>query len=132
MRVKSYSLKTNKSGLQVIKGAIGALVISLIAILIFAFIIKFTGLADSFIKQINQVIKIVSIFFGNVVMLKKVDEKKIGNGILVGILYTIIAFLLFSLLNGSFDFNLTLLIDILFGGLIGLISTVICNIFSKR
>ena len=132
MRVKSVSLKNSNSLFTILKGALSALIISLVGILIFAFIIKLTSISDILIKPINQVIKVISILFGCILAFKNKAEKTLSKGLIVGIFYTILAFLLFSTLNGKFEFNISLLLDILFGGAIGLISSIICNIFKKR
>jgi len=64
--------------------------------------------------------------------LKSVENKTVFKGILIGVFYTVLAFLLFSALNGKFEFSLTIFLDVLFGAVVGLISTIICNIFRKR
>lgn len=132
MKIKSVSLKNSNSLFTILKGALTALIVSLVGILIFAFVIKLTSISDGLIKPINQVIKVISILFGSILAFKNGVEKTLPKGIIIGVLYTILAFLLFSTLNGKFDFNISLLLDVLFGGTIGLISSIICNIFKKR
>ena len=58
----------------------------------------------------------------------KIQIKELGlvSGLLIGICYTILAFLVFSLLGGSFVLDLTLLTDIVFGAIIGAICGIIC------
>ncbi len=128
MKIKATSLNEKKGHLavSVIKGSLIALCISLIGILLFAFLLKFTNISDGLIVPINQVIKGISIFLGVFIGLK--NEKKMGlvGGFLVGLIYTIIAFLSFSILDGSFSFDKTLLNDVIFGSIIG----GICGIIS--
>jgi len=131
MRVKALKIKENKGIATILKGAIFALIISLVAILLFAFIIKLTSLSDGLIKPINQIIKVVSILFGCFLGFKKNNTKTLINGILIGILYTILAFVLFSALNGCFELSKTIFIDILFGGIVGAISSVVYNLIHK-
>lgn len=130
--VKKISLKNNTSFLTILKGALFSLILSLLAILVFAFIIKLTGLSDGFIKPINQVIKVVSILFGCLMAFKKDNEKTLIKGAIIGAVYVVLAFLLFSVLNGSFEFSPTIFIDILFGLAVGVISSIILNIFRKK
>lgn len=132
MKIKSVRLKNNNSLFVILKGALNALIVSLIGILIFAFLIKLTSISDSLIKPMNQVIKIISVLFGCMIAFKKTTEKTLSKGFLIGTFYTILAFVLFSTLNGKFEFNITLILDILFGGAVGLISAIIINIFKKR
>lgn len=116
----------------VLKGALMALSISLIGILIFAFILRFTSISDGAIKPINQAIKIVSIVLGTVWGLKKSKEMGLISGLIIGILYTIIAFVAFSILDGQFEFSRTIVNDLLFGSIIGAISGIIAVNFRKK
>lgn len=109
-----------------LKGSLISVCVSLVAILLFAFIIKLTGMSKGLIKVINQIIKIVSIFLGTFFILRKTGQKGLVTGIIVGLLYTTIAFVVFSILNGKFAFDITLLIDIIFGVAMGAICGAIC------
>lgn len=111
---------------NIAKGSLIALCISLILVLVFAFLLKFTNLPDSIIFPINQVIKGISIFIGVFVSLKKSKELGLVSGLLIGLTYTIIAFLVFSILSRTFSFDITLLTDIVFGAIIGAICGIIC------
>ena len=117
---------------SIIKGALVALSVSLISILVFAFIMRFVSVADSAIKPINQVIKILSVMIGVFVGLKKSREMGLISGLLVGILYTIIAFISFSILDGSFSFSATLINDLLFGAITGAICGIIFVNFRRK
>ncbi|MBE7073836.1 MAG: TIGR04086 family membrane protein [Clostridiales bacterium] len=108
------------------KGSVIALAISLLLVLVFAFLLKFTNLPDSVISPINQVIKGISVFIGVFIGLKKTKELGLVSGLFIGILYTLSAFCVFSLLAGSFCFDVTLLIDLVFGGIIGSVCGIIC------
>mgnify|MGYP004475656473 FL=1 len=109
-----------------LKGSLISVCVSLVAILLFAFIIKLTGMSKGLIKVINQIIKVVSIFLGTFFILRKTSQKGLFTGIIVGLLYTIIALVVFSILNGKFAFDITLLIDIIFGAVMGAICGAIC------
>ncbi len=110
----------------VLKGSLCAICISLTLVLVFAFLLKFTNIPDSIIKPINQVIKGVSVFAGVFVGMKKLKELGLVSGLLIGLVYTIMAFLVFSILGGSFVFDLSFLTDIVFGAIIGSICGIIC------
>ena len=122
MKMRAKNLEEKKhSGvfLSIVKGSLIALCVSLIGILIFAFCLKFTSLSDKLILPINQVIKGLSIFLGVFFGLKKRKEMGLVSGLLIGFVYTIVAFIVFSILNGAFNFDHTLLNDIVFGTIIG-------------
>ena len=111
---------------NVIKGSLVAVSISLVLILIFALIIKFLNVPENFIMPINQIIKIVSIFIGCFTALKTYKQKGLITGVIIGLMYTTLAFLIFSILGGTFTLNLSFFVDCLFAMLIG----GICGIFS--
>lgn len=118
----------NKVTLKALSGSIIAVIIAMISILIFAFIIKLTNLSDTLIKPINQIIKIVSIVFGVKFAVKRCNENPIILGLLTGVCFTLLAFIVFSLLNGGFTFDKSLLNDTVFGAIAGAICGIV---FSK-
>ena len=129
MKLKARILKTDdKKGVvkPIIKGVAIALAVSLVAILLFAFLLRWTNISDAIISPVNQVIKGVSIFLGVLFGLRKVKQNGIVNGLLIGFFYTIVAFLVFSLLDGAFSFDRALLNDLLFSLVTGAICGIIC------
>lgn len=134
MKAKSQELNhvENPFWGGLIKGTLIALCVSLTMILIFAFLLKFTNIPDSAITPINQVIKGASIFLGVFLGLRKIKELGLVTGLLIGLVYTILAFIVFSILSGGFTFNLTLLTDMIFGAVIGAICGIICVNIKKK
>lgn len=115
-----------------VKGSLFSLSISILAICIFAFILRFCDIKTELIKPINQVIKIVSILLGTFLGLKKTKEMGLITGFLIGVVYTLLAFVVFSVLNGGFCFSPTLINDMLFGGIAGAIAGIVAVNFKKR
>lgn len=131
-KVKNNEKSDHSFFLGVLKGSLIALCVSLIGILIFAFIIRFVSISDAAITPINQIIKGLSILIGCFVGLKKTKEMGFISGLVIGILYTALAFVVFSILDGHFVFSKTILNDLLFGGLIGAICGVIAVNFVRK
>lgn len=123
---------TSSTILGIVKGAFWGVAFSLVAVLIFAFIIKFTSISENIIQPINQIIKGLSILVGCFVASKKIHSHGWLNGIFVGFLYTVVAFLIFSILDGKFSFGISTFNDIVFGSAMGLISGIICIGFGKN
>ena len=115
-----------KQMVYIVKGSMISIAVSLVCILFFAFIVKLFGLSDSSLKIVNQIIKAVSILAGTFIALKNFGEKGLISGLAIGLLYTFFAFMIFSALNGSFNFGKSLLTDVIFGGITGAICGVIC------
>ena len=122
----------NHFGLIIIKGSLFGLCASLIFILIFAFLLRFVAVSDSAIVAVVQVIKGVSILFGVFVGMKKTKEMGFITGMIIGLLFTVFSFLVFSVLdNFTFEISKTLLNDIIFGTVIGGICGIIAVNFKK-
>lgn len=118
--------------LSVLSGTVVAISVTLILILLFALIIRFCNISDNWIFPVNQVIKIISMFIGAVVFLKKHREKGFVKGILLGVTYYLLSYIIFSILQGGFSFGINNLYDLilttLMGGIIGII---LVNLFKK-
>lgn len=125
-------INCNKTMLDIIKGALCAIAISLVCILIFALFIKLLNISDKLIAPFNQVIKFASIFFGVKVSLKCNKEKGFLKGLIIGFVYTLLAFIIFSILSKSFCFDKSLFNDLLFGTIAGIICGVILVNFKKK
>ena len=117
---------------SVLKGSLIALSFCLISILIFAFVLRTFTVSDSVIRPVNQAIKIISILFGVFLGLKKSNDMGLISGLCIGLLFTIISFVSFSILDGNFEFGISLLNDCLFGSIIGGICGIIAVNFKKK
>ncbi len=111
--------------LQLTKSTFWALSFALLCILIFAFVIKYTSISSNAIQPINQIIKGLSILIGCFVFGKKIKTKGWLWGAVIGALFTILAYIVFSILDGSFSFNINLLYDIVFGAIMGMLAGII-------
>mgnify|MGYP001031213785 CR=1 FL=1 len=117
--------KQNKSAVfEVIKTVIVAVIISLVAILLMAFLIKLFNISTTAIPIINQVIKGVSILVACLICIKTPSNGWV-KGIVAGLLYIMLAFVIFSLLDGKFKFGLNILNDVAIGAISGMISGII-------
>lgn len=110
---------------QIARGCLIALTVSLVGILIFAFVLRFCNIGDMAIKIVNQIIKIVSVLLGVLVALKKDKAKGLLKGAVIGALYTITSYLVFSILVASFSFGLSMIFDLIFSSIVGLICGII-------
>lgn len=127
MKVKANAKNNSSSFIKnLLLGTMTALCTSLLLVLVFAFLLKFTNIPESTIKPINQIIKGVSVFLGVFIGLKKSKELGLVSGLLIGLVYTLLAFLVFSILSGNFSFDMTFLTDLVFGAIIGAICGIIC------
>lgn len=115
-----------------IKGILVAVIITLLLVFAFALIIKYCNIDNAYIPLINQVIKSVSIV---VAMLMCFAARPNGwlRGLLFGIMYILLSFLMFSAFNCTFEPDIKLLNDCVLGGVTGLISGIIVvNVKKER
>jgi len=118
--------------LEMVKAVIVAVIISLVAILIFAFIIQAANIADNVIPIVNQIIKGVAILVSCLICLR-LPKNGWLRGLAVGLVYIAVSFLIFSLMNrATFNFGLNLLNDVAIGAVSGLISGIIASLIRKR
>ena len=108
--------------ISVIKGAIFAVLITLVGILIFALIISISGISGSAVKAVNQFIKILSVFLGCFIFLK--EDKGLLKGLFTGLLYEIIISLIFLIVGVKLTLSWCF-IDLIFLCVIGVISGII-------
>jgi len=104
----------------ILRGSLISVSLSLIMILLFALFINFFNVSEKVILPINQVIKIISIFVGSMCAFSRYNRSNgFIKGMLIGIIYTILAYSIFSILAGQMSFSITSITDMLFGGIIG-------------
>lgn len=123
----------NTKGKNVIKMFVGvgvALIISLVLILAFALLIKWFDWSDAIIMPANIIIKIISISIG-VLIVTKDGKSGAVKGAILGAVYILLCFLVFSLLNGAMIINISLLYDALLGMIGGAILGIISVTLKK-
>lgn len=108
---------------NIFKGAIIGVMITVIAVLILAGVLKIVSLSQTGIKTVNQFIKTMSVFLGCMFSVK--DSKGLVKGLFVGIVFGTIVHLLFLIMGSSITIG-EFFIDLIFCSVIG----AICGIIS--
>ena len=106
--------------LSFMKGVIVALLFSIVAVLIFAAIISAFNLSSGVIKPVNVLIKIVSVSVGVFIAVR--GDKGLLKGALLGVIITVLALTLFSIIGGESAFTSSIIWELLLGAAIGAIS----------
>ena len=128
-KVKSFKFSNL---INIIKCCLLAILFTLIGIVILAVVLKFADLNSVAISYINDVIKAISIFIMMLCIKKSGEEKLLLKAILAGAIYAVLSFVIFSVLNGSFTFNLGFLYDLLFAIIVAVIVSIILNILKRK
>lgn len=109
-----------KKLLLVIKALIIALTITMVCILLFALIIKIIDLSTTTILTINQIIKVISILSAVLYVVKR-DNISWRLGCLIGLAYSLFAWLIFGILSNGVILDMKVFYDLIFSSVIGLI-----------
>lgn len=116
--------QTSNNFFQFLKALIVSLLVTFLCIIIFALVIKFAKLSDKAIVPVNLVIKALSIIIGTIIFTKS-RSGGLKKGVLFAISYISLAFIIFSALSGKFSFSINLVLDYVFGVIIGIVTGVI-------
>ncbi|MEG2561304.1 MAG: TIGR04086 family membrane protein [Clostridia bacterium] len=120
-------MKANKSDiLDMCKAVLLAVVFSIVLVMLFALVVKFANLNEKVIAGVNIGIKVASIFAGCLVGMKSC-QLGLVKGIVVGLFFGLVSFLIFSLINKSFVINPLTAVDIITEVVAGAISG-ICSV----
>lgn len=116
----------------ILKASLIGVVVSILLVLLFAFVLKFVDLNSGVISLVDQIIKVVSIVVAVIILNKTTTEGLLVKSIIAGAIYSLITFIVFSILNGGFSFGLGILTDIAFSSLVGGVGAILLNIFNKK
>lgn len=96
----------------------------MLAVLIFALVIKSFSFPDAVIKPVNVIIKTLSVFTGVFFSVK--GEKGLIKGAITGLLSVLVASLVFAIIGGAAGAP-SILWEVLLGGAVGAISGRACR-----
>lgn len=110
---------------KVIKGSAFSIIITLIGLLVYSIILSYTSVSESTIPTIVIIITAISILIGSTISTSNIKRNGIINGMLVGIIYITIIYLLSSIVTGNFLLNSTSIIMIIASVLTGALGGII-------
>jgi len=128
-KLKKINLTTITS---VLKASLIGVVVSILLVLLFAFVLKFVDLNSGTISFVDQIIKIISIIVAVIILNKSSSDGLLIKGLLAGAVYSLITFIVFSILNGGVNLSIAILTDIVFSALVGGVCAILLNIIKKR
>lgn len=126
--------KSKKGGtiLAIIKSCLFGLVVTLIGTVILAVILKFADIPNKLVSYLNDIIKAISLFVVVLFLKKSSSEKLLLRAVIAGMVYWVLSFIIFSILNGGFSFDLSILFDLLFAVIVAVVATIIFKLTSKK
>ena len=118
--------------IMIIKAGLIGVVVSILLVLGFAFVLKFVDLSSTTISLVDQIIKIISIMV-SIIMLSQVNGKHLLlKSIVCGGVYSVITFLVFSILNGGINLTMAIFSDVVFSSLVGGVCAILLNMIIKK
>ena len=114
-----------------IKTVIVALIFSSVVILGLSLLIGFVPLSDKLLVAVNQGVKAVSLLLASLLCFKD-KSKGIPKGLIVGVVYALLGWLLFGSVQNSLSFSLSTLADVGLGAVMGMLAGVFSVVFGKK
>lgn len=125
MEIKSVG----RSAFEIGRIVLVALIVALAAQLLFAFLVRAFSFSSAVIKPVNQVIKVISILVG--VFCSGSKDHGLIKGAIGGGLAILVTWFVFAFLAGGSELTVMLLVELLFGVLVGGISGILFMNFRK-
>lgn len=98
--------------LDIVRSALFAIILSIMLVMAFAVIAKFANVSENVIVPVNIAIKILSVAAGCLIGVRH-DSKGLIKGLVIGLLYAGLTYLVFAAVGGDFTQNPMTVYDIL-------------------
>lgn len=129
---KSREKKKSSVWLSILKAELLAVAVTLAFIALFSFLLYQGVLGIEYVSFINTAIKIIGSLTAVLVTVFTIKEKRLLMCIISGIIYTISAYLILSLMIGQFEINAGILSDMVIGAGIGAITALLSASSHKK
>jgi len=115
----------NSNFINVARGSIIAITITLVCLVIFSVILANTEVAESTINPVIILVTAVSIFVGSIMSVSRILKRGIINGGIVGMIYFLAIYILSGIVNSNFSINISGIILIICGILAGMLGGIV-------
>ena len=118
--------------IQILKGLIISIAVTLTGMLLIALLTVFTRLSDSMLTALNQILKIISIMAGTAAAVGRGGRRGFVTGATTALLYMILGYAVYILLGGIHSVSL-MLGEMLMGAAVGAFTgAVLANMNPKK
>jgi len=122
----SETLNENGGNIKrIIKGSIISIALTMILLIIFSVLLTYTSISENVIPSVVIVFTVVSILIGSALCLSNVKKNGIVNGMIIGLIYIGVIYLLSSIIKGNFALNTKSIIMIVCSVLSGAVGGII-------
>jgi len=118
-----------------IKPLLTGLIYSILATVFFVLVLAIfivLGMGGMASDIFIQIAKVLSIFFGVGMALKSVNKLGWVYGLATGVVYSLLAFLIFSVVDVNFGIGVGILAEMLFAGVVGVLSALLLRGFNSK
>lgn len=117
--------KDKNNIIKIIKGSVISIIITLIALTIYAAILSYTSVSETTMVPVVLTITGISILIGSSMSSISIKRQGIINGGLVGLIYILFIYILSSIISTGFSLNANSIIMIIVAILTGMIGGII-------
>lgn len=109
------NIKNNNFFGSIAKGVGVSFIFTIITLSIFSCLLVYTNLSENLIQPVVIGITAISIFLGAFISNRKMRKNGILNGILIGVIYIGLIYIISSVVNNNFSISIGTIIMILLG-----------------
>ncbi len=124
-KVEDKTKEKNNNMIKIIKGSIIAMIITIIALTIYAAILAYTSVSETTMVPVVLTITGISILIGSSMSSISIKKQGIMNGGFVGLIYIIFLYVLSSIISVGFELNMNAIIMLIVAILTGMIGGII-------
>lgn len=124
-KVEDKTKEKNNNMVKIIKGSIIAMIITIIALTIYAAILAYTSVSETTMVPVVLTITGISILIGSSMSSISIKKQGIMNGGFVGLIYIIFLYVLSSIISVGFELNMNAIIMLVVAILTGMIGGII-------
>ena len=118
---------------SILRGLGIAILCTLIGMAILAALVVLTPMPDHLLTMLNQLLKVIAIFFGTYCAVGRGGEKGFAVGALCGLLYMVFGYLTYSILDGMLAPAPQMAVEFCLSTLIGAVSgTITANLAPRK
>lgn len=123
--MEKMQVKENNTISRIVKGIGISLAITIISLIIFAIILTYTSVGENVIKPVTMLITAISILIGSSIENTKIKKNGLMNGAIIGLFYTLVIYIMSSILNWKFSINAQSIIMAIIGIVFGILGGII-------
>lgn len=130
-KVVDITKDKNKNAINILKGTIISMLLTLILLTIYSALLSFTNISENTITPVVLVMTGISILIGSSMSSIHIKKQGMLNGGLVGLIYMLFIYILSSIFLVGFELNLNCILMIVIGVITGMLGGIIGVNLSK-